>query len=304
MPLRTLLVLLHHNDRGFESINYLIKPLIAAWQAAGIRVAIAHGPGHLQPADLLFPHLDLTVIPRAYQRSFEAYARVVNRTLVDISKRRISMNLLGPRDDYAGPVIVKTDRNYGGLPEQNLATASERLWRSLTGRPGLPSQAAPAQADDWKHVEALKPSEYPVFPALRDVPRQVFANRRLVVEKFLPEQDRDSYAIRYAYFLGEAGICYRLISSEPATKYSNAHRIERVPVCEAIEVYRRQQGLDYGKIDFVMREGVPVVLDVNRTPALRPDARSQASEIVETLAGGLETLGSGRSSPPALPRTA
>jgi hypothetical protein len=136
----------------------------------------------------------------------------------------------------------------------------------------------------------LEPSAYPVFSSIGAVPRDVFANRRLVVEKFIPEHDDQGYAIRYFYFLGRASVCYMLRSDEPATKFANAHTIERVAAPESLDVYRHQRGIDFGKIDFVMRDGQPVVLDVNRTPALRPEAQRLAAEIVEALAGGLETL--------------
>ncbi len=292
MTIRSVLVLLHRNDRGFESIHYLIRPLIAAWQADGIRVEFARGGSRLPEADVLFPHVDLTVTPPAYRRVYARYALVVNRTLIDISKRRISTNLLGPGDDHNGPVIVKTDCNYGGLPEQRLTSESplRRTAHRLAQRSIPPTGRAPSDAVDWKHVEAMKPSQYPVFATLRDVPREVFANRRLVVEKFIPEFDGESYAIRYCYFLGQAGVCYVLRSREPATKFSNAYSIERVVVPESIEAFRRRQGLDYGKIDFVMRDGEPTLIDVNRTPALRPDAEALAGEIVAALAGGLQSL--------------
>jgi len=295
MTIRSVVVLLHHKDHRFQSIHYLIKPLIEAWQAAGIQVEVVRGLGRRPSADVLFPHLDLTITPRAYRRYFDHYALVVNRRLVDISKSRISTNLVGPHDSYAGPVIVKTDRNYGGLPEQHLTPGSPlaRAWHAIAGRPSPSSGAAPLEASGWKHLEALEPSAYPVFSSLGEVPREVFANRRLVVEKFIPEQDGTGFAIRYLYFLGQASVCYRLRSTEPATKFSNAHSIEQVPSPEALQAYRRQHGLDYGKIDFVMRDGEPVVLDVNRTPALRPDAQALAREIIEGLAGGLQSLVNG-----------
>ncbi len=295
MPIRSVVVLLHQNDQGFQGIHYLIKPLIEAWQAAGIQVDVMRGLGRRPPADVLVPHLDLTITPRPYRRFFDRYALVVNRQLVDISKSRISTNLVGPHDSHAGPVIVKTDRNYGGLPEQHLTPGSPltRAWHAIAGRPSPSSRAAPLEASGWKHLEALEPSAYPVFSSLGEVPREVFANHRLVVEKFIPERDGTGFAIRYFYFLGQASLCYRLRSTEPATKFSNAHSIERVPAPVALQAYRLQHGLDFGKIDFVMRDGEPVVLDVNRTPALRPDAQALAGEIVATLAGGLQSLVNG-----------
>ena len=292
MPIRSVVVLIHQNDQGFRNIHYLIKPLIEAWQATGIQVEVVRGLGRHPPADGLFPHIDLTITPRAYRRFFDRYALVVNRQLVDISKSRISTNLVGPHDSYTGPVIVKTERNYGGLPEQRLTPPSPltQLWHAITGRRILSSGSAPLDTAGWKYVEALEPSAYPVFSSLGAVPREVFANRHLVVEKFIPEQDGKGFAIRYFYFLGQASICYCLRSTEPATKFSNAHSIDRVPAPEVLQAYRRQRGIDFGKIDFVMRDGEPVVLDVNRTPALRPDAQALPGEIIAALAEGLQSL--------------
>jgi hypothetical protein len=291
MTIRTVLILLHRNDHGFQNIHYLVKPLIAAWQAEGLRVDVARGGARLPAADVLFPHLDLTLTPPAYRRLFARYPLVVNRTLTDISKRRISTNLLGPGDNYDGPVIVKTDRNYGGLPEQRLLPEPHwvGLLRNLPSRLARRSAGATTDSIDWSRVQALEPGRYPVYASLGAVPREVFANRRLVVEKFIPEHDEQGYAIRYYYFLGRARVCYLLRSTEPATKFANAHTIERVAAPESLDLYRRQRGIDFGKIDFVMRNGAPTIIDVNRTPALQPGARL-AGEIVKALAAGLQSL--------------
>src|SRR3990172_4502554 len=160
MPIRSVVVLLHQNDRGFQGIHYLIKPLIEAWQAAGIRVDVVRGLGRQPPADVLFPHIDLTITPHPYRRFFDRYSLVVNRQLVDISKSRISTQLVGPHDSYSAPVIVKTERNYGGLPEQRLTPPSPLtpLWRCIAGRPASPSGAAPLQPRHWEHIQTLKPT--------------------------------------------------------------------------------------------------------------------------------------------------
>ena len=55
------------------------------------------------------------------------YPTVVNRRVTDISKRRISTNLVGPHDTYSGPVILKTDRNFGGLPQMQVTRVPD--WR-------------------------------------------------------------------------------------------------------------------------------------------------------------------------------
>jgi len=62
----------------------------------------------------------MTVTPEDYRHYLNNYSNVINRQLVDISKSRISGNLVGKNDPYSGPVIVKTNRNSGGLPEEGL----------------------------------------------------------------------------------------------------------------------------------------------------------------------------------------
>jgi hypothetical protein len=167
MPIRSVVVLIHQNDQGFRNIHYLVKPLIEAWQAAGIRVDVVRGLGRRPPADVLFPHIDLTITPRPYRRFFDRYALVVNRQLVDISKSRISTNLVGPHDSYAGPVIVKTERNYGGLPEQRLTPPHRSLacGEQSQAAPGLAKRHGPRGAQRLatrRSAEAQRVSGFPI----------------------------------------------------------------------------------------------------------------------------------------------
>jgi hypothetical protein len=55
---------------------------------------------------------------------------------MDISKLAISANLVGRGDAYAGPVIVKTNCNYGGVPERRLKPDPPRrsLLRRIVGK--------------------------------------------------------------------------------------------------------------------------------------------------------------------------
>src|SRR5215813_7657365 len=96
------------------------------WKAMGFTVQVVQGIRPDVHADLVIPHVDLTITPKEYQDFLLAYPKVVNRHVWDISKSRISTNLVGRNDSYSGPVIVKTERNYGGLPEQWLGSRSHR----------------------------------------------------------------------------------------------------------------------------------------------------------------------------------
>ena len=114
-------------------------------------------------ADLLVPHVDLTHMPSDYAAFVDRYPAVLNRTVKDISKRRISDNLVRQDASWDGPVIVKTNLNCGGLTELRLKReepthtaspdpSSELLaQRSAVGRP-VGRRTLP-----WHQVRAIPP---------------------------------------------------------------------------------------------------------------------------------------------------
>jgi len=248
--------------------KYLIHPLSEGWKATGLRVTLLRGAQHFEPARLLIPHIDATVRPAKYEAFVQRYRRVANRRVTDVSKSSFSENLIGAGSRYSGPVIVKTNRNYGGLPERRAANAPRRssLARRLQSRWTKFFGTSPSGVA-WKRVEWLDVDSYPVFQRLQDVPRGVFGNPNLVVEKFAPEIEGGFYSVRYAYVFGSREITLRLKSRRAVIKGSNAEVCEEVETPPEIGGWRRRLGLDYGKIDFVVAEGKPVVLDVNPTPA-------------------------------------
>ena len=85
-----ILVLLHQKDYSFNSIGYLLKLLMSEWEAMGFTVQVAQGIRHQARADLVVPHVNLTVTPKEYRDFFLAYPNVINRRVVDISKSRVS----------------------------------------------------------------------------------------------------------------------------------------------------------------------------------------------------------------------
>lgn len=283
-------VLTHEADASFESTCYLVHPLARRWEAMGLEVSVLRGPRAAVPDAILLPHIDMTVVPTDYQALIQRYPRVINRRILDISKSTISANLLRPGNPYAGPVIVKTDRNYGGMPEQRLARRGRRsLLRRVWNRAASPWRSSGSTA--WGTVEWLDPDSYPVFPSLRDVPRQVFENSRLVVEKFLPEMNGARYCVRYCYALGSREFTLMLASRNPVIKGSNVEAWQEVEGPAAVRHLRSQLGLEYAKIDYVLREGRVVLLDVNPTPACSTlDRLGLTEEVAQRLAGGIRDL--------------
>jgi hypothetical protein len=204
-----ILILLHQNDKTFDSVSYLIKFLMKEWQAMGCTVDVVRGTRQQRRADLVIPHVNLTITPQEYLDGLRAYPNVVNRHVADISKSRISTHLVRRNDPYTGPVIVKTDRNYGGIPERRLVPPSRfrpSRWawfaRRLIGR----VLGRDLRRVSWRYLESMPPDAYPVFPSVHDVPNGVFENTNLVVEKFVPEVADGLYCLRYYFFFGSAGV--------------------------------------------------------------------------------------------------
>jgi hypothetical protein len=112
---------------------------------------------------------------------------------------------------------------------------------------------------------------YKIFDHPRMVPRGAWRNRRLVVEKFLPERQDGMYSLRQYTFLGNAEVNTRAFSADPIVKARTMTRREVLPETPPeIRRIRKALGFDYGKFDYVLNDGRVVLLDVNRTPSYNP----------------------------------
>ncbi|WP_018232985.1 hypothetical protein [Thioalkalivibrio thiocyanodenitrificans] len=253
--------------------RYLVDALALRWREAGHRILKRRTTRHLPDADVVILHVDRTVVPGRISDCLKSYPVVLNRQAVDISKRAISRQLVAPGDDYAGPVVVKTDANCGGLPEHPLSRY-------------LPTRFGRGRA--WAKVAAIRPDRYPVFAGKAEVPPGVWENPALVVERFLPERRDDLYYLRYWIFLGGKGWAGRLGSPQPIVKFSNAVTPEEpVEVPDALKARRTALGFDYGRFDYVEHDGEVILLDVNKTigGAHRMD---EYKDRLDDLASGIE----------------
>lgn len=267
-----------HDPAGRQGLP-LAGILGQIWQSWGATFEFIHGvPDTVPDADLLIPHLDLTVVPDEFQAIIDRHPNVVNRGIRDISKRVVSRNLVESGDDWGGPVIVKTNLNYGGLPEWTYAHYQGEQVMELNDvqRP-------------WRRVETLHPDNYQVFPSVRDVPSGVWRNERLVVEKFMPEKDGDLYCMRITLACGDRTVSRRLCASEPIVKRNNIVRVENFETPPGIFELRQQFGLQFGKLDYVIHDGQVHLFDLNKTPGAPPDPRPE-NPVLQQLAPGIEEL--------------
>ena len=283
--MQRIVILLHDCQRLRGARGYLIYALAEAWRKNGLEVLWAYGIRDHPKADLLIPQVDLTRLPDDYIAYIKSYPKVVNGRIADISKRSFSQQLLEKGDGYQGPVIVKTDNNAGGQPERRLALSRYPLLSLLYRRTKrIACQAFVGLAQQTVLLE------YPVFKSIREVPRGVFSNKALVVEKFLPEREGDWYFIRHHLFLGDHTRTVRVAGKEPFLKRpACVARDENLPVPPELVSLRRKLGFDYGKFDYTIHNGQVILLDVNWTPGPPGTADVQA-RAVRDLAGGIWSL--------------
>ncbi len=277
---RRIVILVHARDREATERAYQIWDIADVWRSWGIEVVVQHGIDRHVDADVIVNHVDLTVVPSGYVAYLNRYPVAINGRCVDISKRVVSANLVRRGDGWSGPVIVKTDRNYGGeLEWQTLRSRPARAWDALRMR---------ITRHPWRIRRLLSTHDYPVFESASDVPADVWRNRHLVVERFLPEREGELYAVRKLAIFGDRWVSRRAVSESPVIKSDNSIRVDDVePHPEAL-AFARRFGLDRGRLDYVLDGDRAVVLDVNRTNTMGSAMmQSRVQQTAEHLAPGL-----------------
>lgn len=242
---RRIVLLFHARERGLDHSGYSVTRLYPTWRADGHEVLECFGPDEVVDGDLLFLHVDLSEVPEDYLAPAAAFPASVNGRVRSIRKSTFSPRLAGPGEAWSGPVIVKSERNFAGLPEAQL---------------GVPRLDGRGVAPPFR-----SPMDYRILASPRDVPAEVYASPDLVVQPFLPEVEDDLFHIRSYFFLGSWGRCTRIGSRNPIVKEESKETSRQVPVHPAILQRRTDLGLDYGKLDYVVRAGEAILLDVNKT---------------------------------------
>lgn len=257
---KRIVVLFHPGDRYHPLSTYIVDHLARCWRDDGHAVTYVFGTRRFVAGDLVFLHVNLSVVPDEYFEFASRYPIIVNGRIRDIRKSTTSQNLLRRGDSWEGRVIVKSDLNYAGEPERMLRRSwlwhRCRSWRAVgTLAERLGTRAEPFRS--WR--------DYMVFDRLADVPESWFNERRAVVERFKPEFEDGLYHLRMYQFLGDRASWSRLASPQPLVKAGTSVRVERAEPEPEIVAWRERLGMDYGKLDYVRHNGEVVLLDANKT---------------------------------------
>ena len=280
-----------HRHARFDQRLYWVQAMSDCWVENGIRLSVIDNPKTRVDADLAILHVDLTVVPREYLACVRSCGVTVNGAVSDISKRAISANLLRREDRYDGPVIVKTDRNCAGDPEALLA---KNGWKAREHGDIIRSALDHLKE---KRIRARRRRrygskraflDYPVFRSLSEVPEAVWSDRDLVVERFLPERIDGRYCVRTWLFFGDQDRHAIFYSHDPVIKSHNIVDFERLTeVPEELRQIRRDLKFDFGKFDYTMVDGQPVLFDANRTPTIGDFPKERYLPLAQTLARGI-----------------
>lgn len=276
--------------RPGQGHTFFLSDIAGVWRDRGFGVRVLRGlpgPG-FQRSGVCVLHVDLTRVPPEHAAFAAGYALAVNGRFLDNSKRVVSRQLVERADAYDGPVIVKTDLNYGGSPE-SVRRRAEASW--LDRRVAGAREHGP-----WVWRSSIPPEAYRVFDRKRDVPRAVWLNRHLVVERAAFERFDGLYWIRSWMFLGDRGFVRfqgakeRVIKARRVVERRDFAEGEPGVLPDAVRVRRAELGMDFGKIDYIVSGSTVLVIDANRTPISRATDPAQRRAMAERVADGLGVL--------------
>ncbi len=256
MSMAPHILILTHPQVPYEGHDYYLEQISTIWQEQGIKVTVQRGPGEKVDADVAIVHVDATHVPPEYTAYVKQYPVVLNGGITDISKRHVSRHLVRRGDGYTGPVIVKTNGNYGGQADASIIAREGGLRRLL----GEWRQKLP-----WYCRSRVV--QYPIYASPAEVPKLVWLNPDLVVERFLTERDGEYYCLRTWLFLGDREGNSLTWSSDPIVKTrSMIRRVEGPEAPPELRQIREELKFDFGKFDYGIVNGKAVLYDTNTTP--------------------------------------
>ena len=289
---------------------YVIDHYALRWQDAGHRVIYHIGPENIPDADVVIVNIDLSVVPKEYVDLINKLPVVINGEILDISRRRFSQLALSRIDNYTGPVIVKTNANYGGRPDMSSLGLRRSLLTSILGAlkqllgillssrfKSIIKRSRVLQMYNrkwrgksvrrWDTIETLNPLEYPIFEDIKSVPYGVWGNDNLIVERFIGNPEGRLFYTHYCAFFGDKEIAGRLASPNPNVKFGNAVSDEETPIPDEVRQWRKDIKIDYGRFDYLEAEGKYFLIDVNKTEGGGTMCYQYPAEM-DFLASGLE----------------
>jgi len=255
------LVVIHtHPLAPLLPIPYMVRELLPYWRAMGISAACVPAPVHVPSAAAALLHIDSTRPIDAFRKLSAHYPATLNAKVGSIEKRLISRHQVRKGEGYDGPVIVKTNLNFGGAIDYQISRESHPLRTCMR---------ALRQRMPWQFRTRLDGKDYRIFDRAADVPMMVWHNEHLIVERLLCERAGDQYVLRSWVFFGDGGFISVNYATTPIVQARTivTRKIEFDPPPELLAL-RQSMHFDFGKFDFTIIDGVAHLLDANTTPTV------------------------------------
>ncbi len=282
---RKRIVVITDNPESIKKQTYLVRYLIPFWKERGFNITIVTAEESVD-ADIAILHVDATQVPILYAEVCQQYPVVLNGNFLDNSKSIVSRHLVKKEDNFFAPVIIKTDANYGGLPEiRSKDSNSIDL---------IVKDTQDIDMIDWAKVQAIHPDQYLVLQSADLVPNAVWSNPNLIVEKFLPERTAEGlYCLRACLFFGDQEINIIAFSKSPVVKGSNviSQKILKTETPTELQKLRKELNIDFGRLDYVIADGNVVLYDANKTATLSHQTSVDwAEQVTLPLSFGIEAF--------------
>ena len=108
------------------------------------------------------------------------------------------------------------------------------------------------------------PGDYPVYRNINEVPLHYIKDNFYIIEKFLPETQGNVYYTNQYVFFGNSYHCFKFGSLNPVVNTATNTSVELIEPHPEIVKQRRKLNFDYGKFDYCIHKGAPVLLDTNK----------------------------------------
>jgi hypothetical protein len=93
--------------------------------------------------------------------------------------------------------------------------------------------------------------------------------------------------------MGPRERCNRVVTASPISKAADVLSYGPVDVPPQLRAERERLNFDFGKFDFVIHDGEPILLDANRTPGVARAIQPLIAKGALNLAEGLNALVTG-----------
>lgn len=265
--------------------GYILRRALDALASAGVRCRVLDRVDREIAGRVAVVHVDLTEVPEALLPLPESYQLCLNGKARTIHRRLYSRARIDRESPYVGPVIVKTVLNHRGLPEllHRCRSDSHLLRRWHFDRQLLVRDYCP---------------KYAIYPSKECVPKAVWGDERLLVERFLP-RSLSLPVTKYRYdFCLDVTLHTRAVYDSLLCDHTKVREVSVVGnIPRAVMEVRRDLHLDFGSIDYFVADDEAVAVDVNKTtvctedwvgryPAVSQYLRDVGARLVEVARNG------------------